>query len=182
MSITFAMTALAARDHIQNDVADLSNYMCLFILTNGEGTLFNASSILEKDIIKICIQLGHTHPEGVLWYSTIKSVMLFHTADELQIAVHGVVKTLMLHDEAIRIRTFPPSATHVRAYMVAVDGNYLAPTLYPPVGRRNPIYFLATPTLVGEPHNTCKQTLGILQIMNCASSWRISAGRLHTES
>ena len=64
--------------------------MCLFGLTRGDGTPFNASSIQEEDIIEICIQLGHTHPEGVLWYSTIEPVMLFHTTDELQIAVHGV--------------------------------------------------------------------------------------------
>ena len=48
--------------------------------------------------------------------------MLFHTTDELQVMMHGVVKAMMLHDEAIRVRTSPPSATHVRAYMAAVNG------------------------------------------------------------
>ena len=116
------MTTSAARDHIPSDISDLSNCMCMFILTRGDGTPFDAYSILEEGIIEICIWLGHTHPEGVLWYSTIESVMLFHTADKLQIMVHGVVKALTLHDKAIRVRTSPPSATHMRAYMAVVGG------------------------------------------------------------
>ena len=153
MSTTSAMTASVARDHIPSNIADLSNHMCIFILTRGDGTLFDASSILEEDIIKICVRLGHTHPEGVLQYSAIESVMLFHTMDKLQIAVCGVVKALTLHDEAIRVRTSPPSATHMRAYVAVVMGNLLAPNLHPPTGRRNLIYPLAAPTQVGGPHN-----------------------------
>ena len=83
MPTTYAMTASVARDHIPSDISDLSNHMCLFVLTRGDGTLFNASSILEEDVIEICILLGHTHPEGVLRYSTIELVMVFHTVDEL---------------------------------------------------------------------------------------------------
>ena len=48
--------------------------------------------------------------------------MLFHTVDELQVTMHGVVKASMLHNKAIRVKTSPPSATHVRAYMVVVGG------------------------------------------------------------
>ena len=87
----FTMTASAARDHIPSDIADLSDHMCLFVLTRGDGTLFDASFILEEDIIEICICLGHTHPGGVLWYSVIELVVLFHTTDELQIVTHGVM-------------------------------------------------------------------------------------------
>ena len=123
MSTTSAMTASVARDCIPSDVADLSNHMCIFILTRGDGTLFDASSILEEDIIKICIQLGHTHPEGVLQYSAIESVMLFHTMDKLQIAVCGVVKALTCcMMKPLEFRTSPPSATHMRAYMAVVNG------------------------------------------------------------
>ena len=122
MSTTSTMTALAASDFIPSCVSNLSNHMCLFILTRSDGTLFRASSILEEDVIEICIQLGHMHPEGVLWYSAIESVMLFHTMEELHIAACGVVKAMMLHNESIRVRTSPPSATHVRAYMAEVNG------------------------------------------------------------
>ena len=122
MSMTSATTASVARDHIPSDVADLSNCICLFILTKGNDTPFNASSILEEYIIEICIWFGHTHPEGVLQYSAIELVMIFHTMDELQIAAHGVMKALTLCDKAIKIRTSSLSATHVRAYMAAVGG------------------------------------------------------------
>ena len=105
MSTTSARTALVARDHIPSNIADLSNHVCLFALTKGDGTPFNASSILEEDIIEICVWFGHTNPERVLWYSAIKSVMLFHTMDELQVMMCGVVKAMMLHNEAIRVRT-----------------------------------------------------------------------------
>ena len=64
---------------------------------------------------------GHPHHEGVLQYSTIELVVLFHTMDELHIAACGVVKASMLHEEAIRVRTSPPSATQVRAYMAVVN-------------------------------------------------------------
>ena len=35
---------------------------------------------------------------------------------------------------------------------------------------------------MGGPHDNCKQTLGILWMMSCNSSWRISAERLFSES
>ena len=176
------MTTSVARDHIPSNVAILSNHMFIFVLTKSDGTLFEASSILEEDVIEIWIWFGHTHPEGVLWYSVMESVMLFHMVDKLQITACKVMKASMLWVEAIRVRTSPMSATHVQAYIVVANGEHLAPILCPTMGRRNPILPLTTPILVGEPHNTCKKTLGILQMMSCNSSWRISAGRSHSES
>ena len=96
--------------------------MCILALTTGDGTLFDAASIQEEDIIKICVQLGHTHPKGVLWYSVVKSVMLFHSMDKMQVVAHGVIKAMTLHEEPIMFRASPPPASHVRAYMVVIDG------------------------------------------------------------
>ena len=42
-----------------------------------DGTLFDVTSVLEEDIIKICFRLGHTYPMGVLHYSVTESVILF---------------------------------------------------------------------------------------------------------
>ena len=53
MSTTSVTTASAARDCIPSDVADLSNHMCIFILTRGNGIPFDACSIQEEDIIEI---------------------------------------------------------------------------------------------------------------------------------
>ena len=88
--------------------------MCILVLTRDDGTLFDVTSIEEKDIMEICICLGHTHPESVLQYSAVKLVMLFHSADEMQVLV-------TLCKEPIKDRASPPSATHVRAYMVVCE-------------------------------------------------------------
>ena len=166
MSTTSTTTTLAAWDHIPSDIADLSNCMCLFALANDDCTLFDASSILEEDIIEICIQFGHTHPERVLWYSAVELVILFHTVGELQVMMCRVVKALMLHEEAIRVRTSPPAATHVRAYMAAVTGEPSGIQPPPSSGEEEPHLSPSNPTQVGEPHNTSRQMLGISWIMS----------------
>ena len=89
---------------------------------------------------------------------------------------------MMLCNESIRVRTSPSSAIYVQTYIAVVGGEPSGTNLHPLMGRSNPIYTLAIPILVGEPHNTSKQTWGISWIMSCARSWRSSTGRLHTES
>ena len=71
--------------------------------------------------MKFVFWLGHTHPEGVLQYSAVKLVMLFHSEDEMQVVAYGDIKAVTLHEEPIKVRTSPPSATHVRAYIVVID-------------------------------------------------------------
>ena len=96
--------------------------MHILVLTKSNGTPFDVTSILEEDIIKICIQLGHTHPMGVLCYSATKSIMLFQSAEDMQCATCRVTKAMVLCEEAITIRASLPSAAHVRAYMAVVGG------------------------------------------------------------
>ena len=96
--------------------------MCILLLTRGDGTPFDATFIQEEDIIKICIWLGHTHPKGVLQYSAVKLVVLFHSADKMLVMACGIIKATTLCKESIKVRTSPPSATHVRTYMVVVNG------------------------------------------------------------
>ena len=94
--------------------------MCVLILTKRHGTPFDVTSILEEDIIKICIKLGHTHFLGVLHYSVTKSIILFQLADDMQCATGGAVKETALHKEAFAVRASAPSKTHMRTYMTAV--------------------------------------------------------------
>ena len=54
---------------------------CIFIVTRKDGTLFDATSVLQEDILEICVTLGHTHPLGVLWYLAMESVALFCTTE-----------------------------------------------------------------------------------------------------
>ena len=75
--------------------------MCILILTKKDGTPFDVTSVLEEDIIKICVRLGHTHPMGVpmeplrQWFYVRKPLL---------------------------IRASAPSETHMRAHMTAVGG------------------------------------------------------------
>ena len=70
----------------------------------------------------IWIQLGYTQPKGVLWYSMVQLVMLFHSTDKMQVVACGVIKAKTLYEEAIKARTSPPSDTHVKVYMAVVNG------------------------------------------------------------
>ena len=105
--------------------ADLCNCMCVLVLTKKDGTLFDVTSILEEDIIKICIQLGHTHPVGVLCYSVTELIMLFQSVDKMQLTTHGAIKAMTLHEEAIAIWASLPSGAHVRAYLAIANGEPL---------------------------------------------------------
>ena len=55
----------------------ISRLMCILILMKRDGTPFDVTSLLEEDMIQICVQPGHSHPVGVLCYSVTKSMILF---------------------------------------------------------------------------------------------------------
>ena len=73
---------------------------------------------------------------------------------------HGVIKALTLCDEAIEVRTSPPSAAHMSAYMAVVMKNCPALNLCPLTGRRNPILPIATPTGWENPTTTARKPWG----------------------
>ena len=75
--LTTSSAIAAARDQVPFDETNLQNCMCVLILTKRDGTLFNVTSVMEEDIIEICIRLGHNHPMGVLSYSVRDLVILF---------------------------------------------------------------------------------------------------------
>ena len=79
--------------------------------------------------------LGHTHPLGVLWILATESVALFHTAEEMQQASHGVIKVKELCDESIAIRTVAPSEPHIRVYITVGEVIPLHCNLHPQRGR-----------------------------------------------
>ena len=51
--------------------------MCVLILTRGDGTPFDATSIQEEDIIELCVEMGQTHPKGVPWFLLTELVVCF---------------------------------------------------------------------------------------------------------
>ena len=103
------------------------------------------------------------HPEGVLQYSTIESVMLFYTMDELQITAWGVVKVMTLCDEAIRVRTSPPSSNHMRVYMAVVTGKPSGIQPPPSNGEEEPHTSPSNPHLGGRSPQHLKANLGNLR-------------------
>ena len=77
----------------------------------------DASSISEEDIVEICITKGHTHPFGLLHYSAMELVVLFHSMDKLQHTTGGIVKMMELQVEAITVKAMASSGAHVTAYL-----------------------------------------------------------------
>ena len=72
-------------------------------MTRKDGTPLHVTSVSEEDIVEICVTLGHTHPLGVLWYSAMELVALFHTTEEMQHASCIAIKAMELWDEPIAV-------------------------------------------------------------------------------
>ena len=93
MSTSSSATA-SGRDQVPSNDPHLKTKICMFIVTRKDGTPFNVTSITEKHIVEICITFVHTHNLGVLWYSVIELVALFHTTEEMQQASCSVIKAM----------------------------------------------------------------------------------------
>ena len=87
-------------------------------------TPFDATFILEEDIIELCTEIGQTQPKGVLWFLVTESVVLFHSCDKMLATVHSH-QSHSFNEEPIRFHTAPPSNAHGRAYLVVGDGQPL---------------------------------------------------------
>ena len=118
MSVTSSATASGDYDVPSTKVV-FRDKLCLVSITRRDDTPINTSSISEEDVIKICVTKGHTHPLGVLHYSAMELVVLFHSLDKLQHATHGIIKMTEFQGEAITVRTMAPSEAHVTVYIVA---------------------------------------------------------------
>ena len=81
MSITSSTTASEDRD-VPSAKVVFGDKLCLISIAWRDGTPMDASFISEEANVEICIKKGHTHPLGVLHYSAIESVILFHTTDK----------------------------------------------------------------------------------------------------
>ena len=176
MFTTSRVITSVAQDWIPNDKVDLLNHMCILILTRGNGTPLMPPPYRRRMSLRF-VSLGHAHPEGVLRYLTTELVITFHSTDEMLVTAYGVIKVMTLHKEAIKVMTSPPSAAHVRAYMVVIDGEPLG-TQQPNSAREEVPQLCPSDPQVGGPHVNCKWTLGTLQMTSCSSLWRISARRL----
>ena len=120
MSTTSSLTASGRDYDVPSGEDDFKNKICLVSLTRRDGTLMDASSVTEEDIIEICITMGHIHPLGVLCYSTTELVVLFHSTDELQCTTCRIMKAMELRGEAITVMAMAPSEAHTKVYLVTL--------------------------------------------------------------
>ena len=171
MSVTSSITA--SRDwEVPSTNIVFRGRLCLVTITRRDGTLMDASSISEKDIVEICIKKGHTCPLGVLCYSATESVILFHTTDELKHVSHGIVKLMELQDEAIMVKAMAPLEAHITAYITVWH-------LKPSKGDGSCTHLPNKLPQVGEHHTIFKQNLVTLSTTSCRRSWRNYTKKLH---
>ena len=114
MSVTSSATT--SRDREVPSPESFHNRLCLLSITKGDGTPMDASSILEEDIVGICVKKSHTCPLGVLWYSAAESVILFGTTEDLNWANHTLLDMMELHDETIMVQTMALLEAHVAMF------------------------------------------------------------------
>ena len=177
MSTTFTTTTSVACNHIPGNEVELLNHMHVLVLTRGDNTPFNAASIQEEGIIELCIELGQTHYKGALWYSTVELVVLFHSTDEVLVMAHGFVKAMALHEEPIRLHMTPPSAVHVRAYIVVRDGEPSGTQPLTPDREEVPQPSPSDPYPDGRTPHQFHMDLGDLRMPIWGSLWRTSGRR-----
>ena len=72
MSVTSSATV--SRDREVQSPDSVQDKLLVVSITKRDGTLLDASSILEEDIMELCIRWTHTCPLGVLRYSMADSV------------------------------------------------------------------------------------------------------------
>ena len=148
--LTMSSATTSARDWVPFNETNLQTHMCILILMKRDGTLFDVTSVLQEDIIKICVSQGHTHAMGVLCYSATELVILFQSANNMQCATCGAIKATVLCKEAIAIRASTPSKTHVRTYMSTVGGKPSRTQPPPLEGEEEPHLPTGNPHLGGE--------------------------------
>ena len=86
---------------------------------------------MEEDILEICVTLGHTHSLGVLWYSAMESVALFHMAEEMQWASCSAIKAIDLRDEPVVIWVMAPLEHNIEVYIAIAGGDHSKPWSLP---------------------------------------------------
>ena len=122
MSTSSSATALG-RDPVPTDDPTLKARMCVFIIIQKDGTLFDVTCVTEEDIMQLCMALGHTHPLGVLPFLATESVALFCMVEEMQWASCGAINAMELHNELIVVRTVASLEPHIRVYITVGGGD-----------------------------------------------------------
>ena len=103
MSTAFTVTTSAVRDLTLGDEFEIVNCICILAATQCNGILFCPNSVHEEDMVKLSIDLGQVHPEGVLWLSGTKTVLTFQSASEMMAVPHLFTLGMVWCEESIKI-------------------------------------------------------------------------------
>ena len=114
MSITSSATA--SQDQEVPSPDSFQDRLLVILITRGDGTPLDASSITEEDIVEICVRRAHAHPLGVLWYSAAELVILFGHPKDVNRAHCTLPDMMELHDEAVTVWTMAPKEAHVTVF------------------------------------------------------------------
>ena len=172
MSVTSSATA--SRDREVPSPNSFRNRLLLITITKGDGTPMDASSISEEDIIEICIQRAHTHPLGVLQYSTAESVILFAILKDVNQAHRTLPDVMELCNEAITVWTMALAEAHIAAFTTMWHSNPTAGDGEP----HTPPY--QTPPSEETLHRLHAQLGDLNDSELCNSLLRISHNRSHS--
>ena len=121
MSTTSTTTTLAACDHTLGDDPELANCICVLIIARGDGTLFDANSLQEEDIVELCVGMGQAHPDDMLWLMGMESVMAFQSSKEILATAHLIILATVCCDYPVRLHTRPPTAAQIQDYIAMRD-------------------------------------------------------------
>ena len=114
MSVTSSATA--SRDQEVPSPDSFQDKLLVILITRGDGTPLDASSIMEEDIVEICVRRAHTHPLGVLLYSMAESVILFGNVADVNHAHRTFPDMMEFRDEAITVWTMAPAEAQVTVF------------------------------------------------------------------
>ena len=114
MSVTSSATI--SRDQEVQSPDPLLDKLLVVSIAKRDGTLLDASSILEEDIVELCIGRAHTCPLGVLQYSVADSVVFLSSAADVNHTQHALLDVMEFGDESIAIWTVAPTEVQITAF------------------------------------------------------------------
>ena len=115
MSVTSSATV--SQDREVQSPNSLQDRLLVVSITKRDGTPLDASSILEEDIMELCIRRAHTHPLGVLQYSVVDLVVFFNNVVDVNHTQQVLPDVLEFRDEAIATWTMAPMQAHIIAFI-----------------------------------------------------------------
>ena len=124
MSVTSSATVSQDREVQSPD--HLPDKLLVVLIVKRDGTPLGASSISEEDIVELCTRRAHTHPLGMLRYSTVDSVVFLNDATAVDRTQHALLDVTEFGDEAIVIRTMAPTEAQVTAFQTMWHSNTMA--------------------------------------------------------